>query len=70
MAPHPIIMQVLHDDRSSVLAAALTRRLLEQTWDSPSEEAAPMRRSLGGRVRAFLNLVFGLRQDQPTGTMI
>ena len=67
MAPHPIIMQVLHDDRSRVVAAALTRRrLLEQDWDAPGEEAAPaLLRWLGDRALAFLAFVFCARTSCP-----
>jgi hypothetical protein len=71
MAPHPILMQVLHDDRSRRVTALLTRRsLLAHRGETPGAEPAPDRRRLGNRAIACLTMIFGRQQDKAAGKPI
>ena len=72
VAPHPIIMHVLWDDRSREVEAALTRRqLLAPLAEALDEDAAPAcRHTVIVRALALLVSPFRLLKGEATGTSV
>ena len=71
MWPHPILMQVLCDDRSREVEAELTKRSLRAHRDEAADnDLASTRHHSGLRPLAFLALVLGLRKSNAAGAPI
>jgi len=69
VAPHPIIMHVLWDDRHRELQAAATWQRDNPASEAPDVDASPARRHHRvSRAVALLALALGLSQDKATGT--
>ena len=71
MAPHPIIMYALHDDRRRTVDTELTRRSLRAYCDeAPDDDPAITRRRPGLRPLAFLTLAFRPRKSAAAGAPV